>query len=150
MHRLMLKLRAHGISGKIWNWIQEWLSNRKQRVCLQGCTSSRRLVLSGIPQGSVLGPLLFLTFIYDTDRGILNWLLKFAGVFGVVNNSGDGQRLRQDLSRLFKWSHDWQMLFNIENVKFSILVSTSNTSDSIWMVVNWKRYRRQRSGCHLY
>jgi len=66
----------------------------------------------------VLGPLLFLIFI--NDRGILNWLLKFTDdtkVFGVVNNSGDGQRLRQDLSRLFKWSHDWQMLFNIEKCK---------------------------------
>ena len=68
----------------------------------------------------MLGPLLFVIFINDIDRGILNWLLKFADdtkVFGLVNRSGDGQRLRQDLSRLFKWSHDWQMLFSIENCK---------------------------------
>jgi len=119
-HRLKLKLRAHGISGKILNWIQEWLFNRKQRVCLRGYTSSWQLVLSGIPQGSVLGPLLFLIYINDIDKGILNWLLKFADdtkVFGVVNNSGDSQRLQQDLSKLFKWSHDWQMLFNIEKCK---------------------------------
>jgi len=147
VHRLMLKIRVHEISGKIWNWIQEWLSNRKQRVRLQGCTSSWRLVLSGIPQGSVLGPLLFVIFINDIDRGILNWLLKFADdtkVFGLVNRSGDGQRLRQDLSRLFKWSHDWQMLFNIEKCKFCILVATTNTSDITWMVVNWKSVQKKK------
>ena len=78
------------------------------------------LVLSGIPQGSLLEPPLFLIFINDIDKRILNWILKFADdtkVFGVVNNSGDGQRLQQDLSTLFKWSHDWQMLFNIEKCK---------------------------------
>ena len=115
--RLMLKLRAHGIGGKISTWIQEWLLNRKQRVCLRGYISSWRLVLSGIPQGSVLGPLLFLIFINDIDNNILNWLLKFADdtkVFGIVNNSDDSRRLQQDLSNLLQWTRDWQMLFNVE------------------------------------
>ena len=52
--------------------------NRQQRVCLQGFLSNWNMVISGVPQGSVLGPLLFLIFINDMDVGIENWILKFA------------------------------------------------------------------------
>ena len=74
----MKKLQAHGIYGHVSGWIQNWLEDRKQHVCINGEKSNWRPVISGVPQGSVLGPLLFLIFINDLEDDITNRLLKFA------------------------------------------------------------------------
>ncbi len=76
--RLLEKLRAIGIRGRLLNWIKQWLSGRKQRVVIKGKTSNWKDVRSGVPQGSILGPLLFIIFINDIDLGIKNKILKFA------------------------------------------------------------------------
>ena len=79
--------------------------------------SSWRTVLSGVPQGSVLGPLLFVVFINDIDDGILSKISKFADGTKLCRAVGDDQKadiLREDLRRMFRWSQDWQMLFNLE------------------------------------
>ena len=61
--RLLLKLKAHGIGNDVINWIEKWLTHRKQRVIVDGEISNWKSVLSGVPQGSVLGPILFLIYI---------------------------------------------------------------------------------------
>ena len=118
--RLLLKLKAHGIGDSITDWIEQWLTDRRQRVVVDGEVSNWKSVLSGVPQGSVLGPILFLIYINDLDDSITSNLLKFADdtkLFRKVNTDGDKQHLQNDLDRLVKWSEKWQMLFNFGKCK---------------------------------
>ena len=115
--RLLKKLEMHGIGGNVARWITNWLARRRQRVSLNGKVSSWIDVISGVPQGSVLGPLLFLIFINDIDEGIVSKLWKFADdskICNKVTNNMEAEIVRSDLNKLFQWSKDWQMLFNIE------------------------------------
>ena len=118
--RLLLKLKAHGIGDSITDWIEQWLTDRRQRVVVVGEVSNWKPVLSGVPQGSVLGPILFLIYINDLDDSITSNVLKFADdtkLFRKVNTDGDKQHLQNDLDRLVKWSEKWQMLFNFGKCK---------------------------------
>jgi len=102
--RLSTKLISHDV--KIASWIRGWLSNREQRVCIGGDSSQWRCVTSGVPQGSVLGPVLLLIYINDLDNGVWNLMLKFADdakIFSKKNNTWDGRRLQDDLDRLVRW-----------------------------------------------
>ena len=76
--RLILKLKSHGMGNSIINWIEQWLNDRRQRVVVDGEVFSWKPVLGGVPQGSVLGPILFLVYINDFEEGVTGKILKFA------------------------------------------------------------------------
>ena len=118
--RLINKLQALGIRGSVLNWIREWLKNRVQRVVINGEESDWIPVSSGVPQGSVLGPILFIIYINDIDENILSLILKFADdtkLVREVSTLEERNKLIEDLSNVFKWSEDWQMHFNIDKCK---------------------------------
>ena len=120
--RLILKLKSHGMGNRIINWIEQWLKDRRQRVVVVvgGEVSSWKPVLSGLPQGSVLGPVLFLIYINDLEEGVTGNILKFADdtkLFRKVKEIGDKQKLQDDIDKLVKWSDNWQMLFNFGKCK---------------------------------
>ena len=118
--RLMSKVRALGIVGKVADWIEAWLSNRRQRVVIGGTPSGWLPVTSGVPQGSVLGPLLFLIYINDIDAGIISRMSKFADDTKLGANAADPESvetLRRDLARIGEWSERWQMPFNTGKCK---------------------------------
>ena len=105
--RLLLKLKAHGIANDVINWIEKWLTQRRQRAIVVGEILNWKSVLSGVPQGSVLGPILFLIYINDLEDDISSKVLKFADdtkLFRKVTNVTDKQSLQDDLDKLVKWS----------------------------------------------
>src|SRR6218665_898179 len=114
--------QAYGIRGQALTWIKSWLSGRRQKVGVGVKHFSWRTVLSGVLQGSVLGPQLFVLFINDIDDGTLSKIYEFAYETKLVRSVGDKHEadiLRESLGRIFRWSQNWQMLFNPE--KCSVL-----------------------------
>ena len=117
--RLILKLKSHGIGISIINWIEHWLSGRRQRVLADGEVSNWKQVLSGVPQGCVLWPVSFLIYINDLE-GVTSKILKFADdtkLFRKNKGNVDKQQLQDDIDTLIKWFEKWQMLFNFEKCK---------------------------------
>ena len=112
----MMKLWTFGITGNLWRWFRAYLSARSQRVSINRCTSDLLPVLSGVPQGSILGPILFLIFVNDIPNTIENsQLYMFADdtkCHRSVSSTSDCYSLQNDLQQLSKWSQDWSMFFN--------------------------------------
>ena len=103
-HQRLIKLKWHGMGVNIVKWIQNWLTDRKQRVSVEGDTSEWTAVHSRVPQGSVLGPLLFLIYIDDLEDGVASNILKFAddtNIFRRVQTRQECHTLQEDLNRFF-------------------------------------------------
>ena len=118
--RLLDKLRAHGVGGQIWMWVRDWLKNRQQRVVINGAHSDWTAVISGVPQGSVLGPILFTVYINDLEDRVKSKILKFADDTKLMGRGGTynrGETIKNDLMMLENWARDWEMPFNIDKCK---------------------------------
>ena len=96
-------------------WTHSWLISRTQQVVLEGETSEKTIVRSGVPQGTVLGSLCFLLYINDMGNDIASNLKLFADdtlMYGLVFDVSDAMIPQQDLDRLVSWGRCWQMDFN--------------------------------------
>ena len=113
--RLLSKIESYGIRGTTLAWIRSFLSNRVQRVVINGSQSSWLPVISGVPQGTVLGPLLFLLYINDITTNIQSEIRLFADdciLYRTIQSDADVVTLQDDINTMLAWSHTWQMSFN--------------------------------------
>ena len=116
---LILKLQYYGIRGNTLDWISSFLSNRTQRVVCGGFASDPVDILSGVPQGTVLGSLIFLVYINDITDYVSSSCRLFADdciLYRQINSPTDDAILQNDLKELENWEKVWKMKFNIENV----------------------------------
>ena len=115
--RLLHKIQHYGVEGLTNKWIGSWLCQRKQKVVLDGYSSEESSVISGVPRGTVLGPLMFLIYVNDiADKISPQTRIKlFADdclLYRTIDTKQDHKQLQQDLNTLVDWSHTWLMRFN--------------------------------------
>ena len=118
--RLLQKLSAYGIEGKVLCWIEDFLSDRRMRIMVRGEYSEWVDVISGVPQGSVLGPILFLIYVNDIPEMVNCSIKMFADdtkLFRTVKSIDDCNILQNDLDTLSQWTNEWLLSFNIDKCK---------------------------------
>ena len=146
-NRLRSKLDSYGITGPTGRWIEGFLQSRTHQVVVNGAMSRKCGVTSGVPQGTVLGPLLFLIFINDIEDGLECPIRLFADdsiLYRQIITEEDSRILQRDLLKLQEWSDKWMMRFNVEKCKtlrltrrtkrrvdFQYLMSTPKSVESV-------------------
>ena len=133
--RLLMKLQYYGISGHLLGWIKDFLTTRKQRVVINNSCSKWENVSSGIPQGSVLGSLLFIIYINDLPNNIRTNSPLFADdtkLFTTitVEDTSGAATLQQDLDTIERWCDEWLMSLNYDKCK-NLLVGTDRITSQI-------------------
>ena len=114
-NRLLFKLNRYGIQNNTHRWISNFLRHCVQRVVVGGEHSTWTDVVSGVPQGTVLGPLLFLYYINDLPNNLQSSVPLFADdcvIYREIQNEFDSNVLQEDLDTLRKWETNWQLCFN--------------------------------------
>ena len=118
---LLFKLKQNGIHGPLLSFFESYLSNRQQRVVLNGFYSDYEKIESGVPQGSVLGPLLFLIYINDLEENVKSNVKFFADdtmLYSIVNDPHtSASELNHDLEVIRQWAYQWKMEFNPDITK---------------------------------
>jgi len=113
----MKKLHHYGIQGNVYNWISSWLTGRTQRVVIKGHSSTSAHVDSGVSQGTIHGPLMFLLYINDNATNITSSFRLFADdcvLYRVIHSEQDHHLLQLDLNHITQWTKQWQMSLNID------------------------------------
>ena len=118
--RLIAKVRSVGIAGKVLDWIEKFLEGRQQKVRIRDSESTWLPVHSGVPQGSVLGPVLFIIYINDIVRDLESGISLFADdakVYRRITTPEDAEILQRDMEKLNEWSRKWLLSFNVTKCK---------------------------------
>lgn len=127
---LLYKLKKAGVTGTLLGWFDSYLSDRKQRVMVNGKFSNYKSIKAGVPQGSILGPLLFLIFINDIISDINSIIKLFADdttIYLVIDNAiTSANIINNDLFKIHTWANQWLVTFNANKTE-SLLVSKKST-----------------------
>ena len=146
--RLINKLKAYKIEGPILKWIISFLSNRTQYVKLNNASSSKLKVTSGVPQGSVLGPTLFIYFINDLPNVTNDTPVKiFADdtkVYNGINNVENVKKLQESIDAMFEWTQKWLLKFNKEKCKL-LHIGKSNKKNKYFIGTGHQRINLDES-----
>ena len=132
-YRLLSKLQSLGIVGSMLNIIRDFLSNRTMRVIVEGSTSDTKQVTSGVPQGSVLGPLLFVLFINDLPSNVKSTVKLFADDLKLIGNANKYNSILDDLKQLEMWENIWLLKFNPTKCKVLHVNVIDNPSRSYFI-----------------
>ncbi|CAB3995444.1 Hypothetical predicted protein [Paramuricea clavata] len=145
---LLVKLHNFGIRGNLLRWFGDYLSGRLQRVTVLGVTSEPLPVLSGVPQGSILGPLLFLIYVNDLPKATSfdTTVTMFADdtkCHRPLRNLQDTKILQQDLDKITNWCHDWRMDLNqTKNISIKTPArETRNTNATNGILLEVAKYK---------
>ena len=121
---LLHKLKQFGICGTLLIWLESYLTNRRQRVVIEGNKSEWTYIKAGVPQGSILGPLLFLIYVNDIIVNIESEILLFADDTCLYEPVAESRtsiaKLNHDLERLSSWAKQWLVNFNPTKTKFMV------------------------------
>ena len=133
-YRLLTKLKSFGISDKTLLTIADFLKDRSFQVNVGNNASQNFKVTSGVPQGSVLGPLLFLLYINDLPENIKNLVSLFADDLKMYGRSSEKEMNQTDLNKLENWQNDWLLFFNTKDSKCKVMhVGKSNPCNQYYL-----------------
>ena len=135
-NKLIHKLSSYGIQGPLLTWLTNFLTQRRMKVVLEGEHSEETDVKSGVPQGTVLGPLLFLVHINDLPTRVKSQVRLFADdclLYRAIKSARDHITLQEDLLALQTWASDWGMRFN---AKKCYILSINNKSSHFYTLNN--------------
>lgn len=150
---LLHKLKSIGISGTLFNWFKDYLENRKQRVVINGQASSLQVVKAGVPQGSILGPLLFLIYINDIVETLNCNVRLFAddtSLFVIVENPiTAADILNNNLIFVSNWASQWLVTFNPSKTESMVITRRRNKPSHPDLIMNNTKVTEVKNHKHL-
>lgn len=138
-HRLLTKLSRLNIHSNILSWVKDFLSSRLQFTSANTCTSSFKPVTSGVPQGSVLGPLLFLIYINDLPSCVSSRIRIFADdcvIYRIISCDNDREALQTDINAINAWCSSWLMTLNHSKTKYMSFTNRASRFPTSYVLNN--------------
>ena len=151
---LLFKLKLTGVNKQLISWIESYLSDRQQKVVSEGFSSTLKGIKAGVPQGSVLGPFLFLVYINDIVNDINNDIRLFAddtSLFVVVENdhAAAATSLTDDLNVISNWAKKWAIQFNPQKTKNIVFSRRDREHPPVYSGLNGDEIDETDNHCHL-